>query len=794
MSKNLVKIKLIFVLSLFTVSCSLQKSLLDEDLILEKTNIEINGNLIKKDSLSDLITFKENSKLLGIPFNAMISSSAKKNPDSIFDEWVNEQKKQKKLNNIFSPKQVLQLKKYFKNFNDWKINNGEKISLIDSSEINRSLDNLNLYFQNIGYLDNSISFKVTKKPTKKAFVDFNIETGSRYYIGEINSKIESKIIDSIYKANKSKSFIIENDFFETKNFDLERNRLYTLFRNNGVYGFQINSISFSVKVDPAGNNYSLPLEIIIDGNNHEIFKVNDIILKQVDNEVNFRFKDDFILSKIKFEEGSIFNDSLRKATLKELNSLDLFTFPSVQYDEINGNKLNANIILNNKKRFALGFGFDIKQSDIEDIGIAFENRFKSRNFFKNGENFNLSASGSVGKSGDKTISQVNYDLTIDFPRFLIFENSSKSLENKRTFLSLGSSNQNNIGLDRNSFKFNYNYAWSNSKNYYNFSPVEIELINNKNIENYFNIYSNSYEELNLISKKYTSDPKYFINNELSIPNGINFFINDILNENLVVTNDDYSLVSYIEGRRKRLIANNLIIGSSFQISNNYDNRYDKRNFKQWKLKLKSSGNLASLVSKKNNQGKKLISDLEFSQFIKMEYSFIRHWDISDNSIFALRYFGGIAVPFGNSDNIPFSESFFGGGSNDNRAWEVYKLGPGSSGAKNEFNEANFKLALNLEYRFKMFGNFNGALFSDIGNIWNIFDDTNESSRSFDGFKDLDELAIGSGFGLRYDSGLFIFRLDMGLKTYNPYLAKNRRWFKDFSLNKAVFNIGLNYPF
>lgn len=794
MSKNLVKIKLIFVLSLFTVSCSLQKSLLDEDLILEKTNIKINGNLIKKDSLSGLITFKENSKLLGIPFNAMISSAAKKNPDSIFDEWVNEEKKQKKLNNIFSPKQVLQLKKYFKNFNDWKINNGEKISLIDSSEINRSLDNLNLYFQNIGYLDNSTSFKVTKKPTKKAFVDFNIETGSRYYIGEINSKIESKIIDSIYKANKSKSFIKENDFFETKNFDLERNRLYTLFRNNGVYGFQINSISFSVKVDPAGNNYSLPVEIIIDGNNHEIFKVNDIILKQVDNEVNFRFKDDFILSKIKFEEGSIFNDSLRKATLKELNSLDLFTFPSVQYDEINGNKLNANIILNNKKRFALGFGFDIKQSDIEDIGIAFENRFKSRNFFKNGENFNLSASGSVGKSGDKTISQVNYDLTIDFPRFLIFENSSKSLENKRSFLSLGSSNQNNIGLDRNSFKFNYNYAWSNSKNYYNFSPIEIELINNKNIENYFNIYSNSYEELNLISKKYTSDPKYFINNELSIPNGINLFINDILNENLVVANDDYSLVSYIEGRRKRLIANNLIIGSSFQISNNYDNRYDKRNFKQWKLKLKSSGNLASLLSEKNNQGKKIISDLEFSQFIKMEYSFIRHWDISDNSIFALRYFGGIAVPFGNSDNIPFSESFFGGGSNDNRAWEVYKLGPGSSGAKNEFNEANFKLALNLEYRFKMFGNFNGALFSDIGNIWNIFDDTNESSRSFDGFKDLDELAIGSGFGLRYDSGLFIFRLDMGLKTYNPYLAKNIRWFKDFSLNKAVFNIGLNYPF
>ena len=88
----------------------------------------------------------------------MISSSAKKNPDSIFDIWVNEQKKQKKLNNIFLKNKYYN-KKYFKNFNDWKINNGEKISLIDSSEINKSLDNLNLYFQNIGYLDNSISLK-----------------------------------------------------------------------------------------------------------------------------------------------------------------------------------------------------------------------------------------------------------------------------------------------------------------------------------------------------------------------------------------------------------------------------------------------------------------------------------------------------------------------------------------------------------------------------------------------------------------------------------------------------------
>ncbi|MDC3077268.1 BamA/TamA family outer membrane protein [Flavobacteriales bacterium] len=794
MLKIFTKIKLILILILFVSGCTLQKTISNKDFIVEKANIKIDGKIIKNDSLKELITFEENSKFLGIPISALIASSAKKNSDSLFKKWISKKNKREKLTNIFSEKQLFQINKYYNNFNDWKKNNGEKISLVDSSKINKSKENISLYFKNIGYLDNSVSFTVNKKPQNKASIDLNVKQGPRYYIGNIVSKIESKIIDSIYNKNKFKSFLKENEFFITENFDLERNRLYNLFRNNGVYGFQINSIVFSVKIDSTRNNYSLPVDIIINGDDYKIFKIRNINLEEIDNEPKFKFNKGFLQSKIKFRKNSVFNDSLRKSTLKSLNALDLFNFPSIQYTEANHNTLDANIILNNKKKFGLGFGFDLKQSDIEDIGIAFENRFKSRNFFKNGENLNLSASGSIGKSGNKTISQTNYDLTINFPRFLFFENYTDNLENKTTFLSFGSSNQRNIGLDRNSFKLDFNYGWTKNNKFIDFSAIQIELINNKNIENYFNIYSNSYGQLNFISSKYTSDSKYFLNGQLNIPNGINFFIEDVLNGNLIVDSDDFSLISYIDGRRQRLISNNLIIGSSFQISNNYDNRYDKKNFRQWKLKFKSSGNLASILINKNSEGKKLISDLEFSQFLKIESSFIRHWDVSDNSLFALRYFGGIAIPFGNSNNIPFSESFFGGGSNDNRAWEVYKLGPGSSGAKNEFNEANLKLALNLEYRFKMFGNFNGAIFTDIGNIWNVLDDTEEESRSFNGIKDLDELAIGSGIGIRYDSGLFIFRLDMGLKTYNPALIKKDRWFNDFSLKKAVFNIGLNYPF
>ena len=134
---------------------------------------------------------------------------------------------------------------------------------------------------------------------------------------------------------------------------------------------------------------------------------------------------------------------------------------------------------------------------------------------------------------------------------------------------------------------------------------------------------------------------------------------------------------------------------------------NKNEYVELAIDIANSDNLLEIQfgsgdSNKNDEGKKIISDLPFSQFLKSEISYIKHWDLGESSTFATRYFVGFALPYGNSDNIPFSESFFAGGSNDNRAWEVYRLGPGSSGATDEFNEGNFKIAMNFEYRFKKF--------------------------------------------------------------------------------------------
>ena len=186
--------------------------------------------------------------------------------------------------------------------------------------------------------------------------------------------------------------------------------------------------------------------------------------------------------------------------------------------------------------------------------------------------------------------------------------------------------------------------------------------------------------------------------------------------------------------------------------------------------------------------------MPFSQYIKNEFEYIKYWDLSRSNVLAARAFFGIAIPYGNSDNIPFVRSYFAGGSNDNRAWFPYSLGPGSVSAVNDFNEANLKLALNLEYRFPIVGDVNGAIFADAGNIWNVLDNVEDPNATFDSFASLKDIALGTGIGLRYDFTYFLFRLDLGFKTYNPAEIQSERWFKDYNFANSVLQIGINYPF
>ena len=200
-----------------------------------------------------------------------------------------------------------------------------------------------------------------------------------------------------------------------------------------------------------------------------------------------------------------------------------------------------------------------------------------------------------------------------------------------------------------------------------------------------------------------------------------------------------------------------------------------------------------LSNQVNNRNQKTVFKIPVAQYFKTDIEYKKFWQIGETSVLGLRAFTGVIIPYGDSD-IPFSKSYFAGGSNDIRAWRTYDLGPGTRQRGLEYNIGSFKFLSTLEYRFDLVGSLKSALFIDAGNIWDI---TNQSfvddESKLNGFSSIKDLAVGAGFGLRYDLKFLVARLDLGFKAHEPYLSGNR-WFTNFNFGNAVYNIGINYPF
>jgi hypothetical protein len=260
--------------------------------------------------------------------------------------------------------------------------------------------------------------------------------------------------------------------------------------------------------------------------------------------------------------------------------------------------------------------------------------------------------------------------------------------------------------------------------------------------------------------------------------------------------EDFDTVSDVNERYNILIEDVMVPVVAYSFVYNTRKNIDDNNFSYFTARFVSAGAIAnSLVKNKNENGQKTLFDLPIAQFFKVEFEYKKYWDLQMNNVLVFRSFIGAAIPYGNSDNIPFSRSYSAGGSNDLRAWRTYDLGPGGEINNLEFKVGTFKLITNLEYRFQVSNKIYSALFIDAGNIWDITDsDLISDEGKLINFNSLKNIAIGSGIGLRYDFGFLVFRLDVGFKTYEPYLLSNNKWFVNYNFGSAVYNIGINYPF
>lgn len=823
-----------------------------------QNDITVNGEKKSDDVLNDQLYQLPNSNLLGYRLRLQLYNLAKPNADSSYKAWLERKPgRHERMRKIFSEKQVQRLGNSFvvSGLSNFLKKTGEPPVIVDMNRVKKSRSRLSAYHHKRGYFRNKVTFTVDTLESKKAKVSYAVETGKPYFIDSIKTIIETPALDSLYSKTKNQSMIRTGEQYEENNFTGERERITSYFRNSGAYTFQQNNIHYVV--DTVSTKYKADVKLYVDNESvrqgdstftrpfklYKISKVN-IFTKNPTSEdqtidsVSYNgfnlystgklnYKPKAITDAVFITPGSTFSDFRRVLTSRYLSNLRVFNYPQIQYlqdtTDVTGSSLITNIYLNPRKKYRFNITADFTHSNIQDFGIQGTLGLSIRNIFKGAEILELSTRGNIGSSRDLAIqdksffnvSEYGADVKLSFPRIFFPLNTERIISKEMipsTLMSFGVSRQRNIGLDKESFTGVLGYNWSPRRN--NRVTAKLDLFNiqyvrNVNSDNYFNVYQSSYNRLNDIANVYISQVKeeYFLpqapgnpTRELLIPGGVSGFVDDVQNRKITVAEADSKNVNSIEQRRQRLTENNLIFASNFTYTTSTRTNLTDNAFFIFKSKIESAGNLLGLVSSLSNEparsksGNKMIFDVEYSQYIKGELDFIKHFDLRRGKVLAMRAFFGLAVPYGNSDDIPFTRSYFAGGSNDNRAWQAYRLGPGRSGGQNDFNEANLKMAYSAELRFNLFGKLNGAVFGDVGNIWNVFDAEIDNRNTFNGFESFRDLALGTGFGFRYDFSFFVVRFDVGFKTYNPGLPENNRWFKEYNFARSVLNVGINYPF
>ncbi|MDP2160004.1 MAG: BamA/TamA family outer membrane protein [Flavobacterium sp.] len=853
MKSRVTKIVLLIVITILIYSCNTVKRVPDGKSLLVNTEIVVDGTTAKQENINELLLQKPNTRILRIPISLLVYNLAKPNPDSMFRaRFIDDPVRFERTKKFISEKQVYRLGESFmyKGIHNFLKSSGEAPEIIDDEKTKKSALRLYNYYFNNGYFDVATSSKTDSVGIKKGKITYDVSLGQPYIIDSIKTAISTPAIDSLYQITEKNSLIKSGTQFRTDNFNDERNRLTSYFRNNGVYNFQQNYINFDIDTIGTGKKPNITVEIS-DYNYRKgdtiltvpfkVYKISEVNIYtdspssrnkiKVADSVTYKGFNLYSTDKLKYKpkaitdavfinKGGVYADYQNTLTNRYLSNLKVFNYPTIQYIEDTrdtvSDKLIANIYLNPRKKYSLLAAVDFTHSNIQDFGITGNTSLTIRNVFNGAETFEFAVKGTVGSSRDLAgsndnffnISEVGVDAKLNFPRIFFPFNTDKIIPKSMipsTNFGVGFAKQKNIGLDKENFTSSLTYNWSPKRfNTVRFDLFNIQYVKNLRIDRYFEVYGSSYNALNNIADEYSNqvNPDYFnSDNNLIIESGTNGFLNDVLgpNPSVFTTPDDFRTIRGIDERKTRLTENNLIVASSYSYTKSTKTSLLLNNFYILKAKVESAGNLLSLLSRTINEpliseGSSTFFDVEYSQYIKTEFEFIKHWDLKRNRVFATRTFAGVAIPYGNSNSIPFSRSYFAGGTNDNRAWRPYSLGPGSSGAINDFNEANLKLAFNAEYRFKLFGNFRGAFFADLGNIWNFLDNVTLDGAQFTGIASLKDIALGTGIGTRYDFSFFVVRFDLGFKTYNPANDEYRRWMKDFNFKSSVLNIGINYPF
>ena len=218
--------------------------------------------------------------------------------------------------------------------------------------------------------------------------------------------------------------------------------------------------------------------------------------------------------------------------------------------------------------------------------------------------------------------------------------------------------------------------------------------------------------------------------------------------------------------------------------------------------IAEAGNIHSAIwSIFQSKGTKELFGTPFSQFVKAHAQVVWTRRFGIESALATRVFMGAVHAYGNWEEVPYREQFYVGGSNSIRAFAVRSIGPGSyhPDYRDRYTyydqTGTFRFEANAEYRFPILGYFKGAVFLDAGNVWLLENDKLRPGGQLKMKNFLDELALGTGLGLRFDMSMLVVRADLGIAIHAPYDTGKSGYYNISNFKDGLaFHLAIGYPF
>jgi len=658
----------------------------------------------------------------------------------------------------------------------------------------------------------------------RAHLTMEIRLNTKTLIDAVVYELNDSLLQSIANKNTALSYVKKGMAYSNESINNELDRLVELFRANGYYYFtkekifaevdtlnqqlmelnldplyQINQVLEAEKTQRDHPLWKLSFQLRNTNKNEfkqystgqQIFYTDlklsdnpDTILAKglpyqesykniIQQYTKYKFKSSLFEEQSIIKKGALFNENAYFQTLNNFSSLG----PWQQVDArttLRNDSVYLHYFLTPSLRHSLNFDIEGSRNNSQLVagnllGLSTSVTFRDRNVQKKSISSISNARAGIElnvNNGNENLTQTllfNLGHTYSFPNLIIpFVPKRNTYTNQtRSTLSLNGAYIDRLNYYKlRSFITNWGYELKKNKNraenIWTYKPINVELYH-----------------LTKFSKL----------DSLLI---LNPFLRSSFNEGNVISQT----------------FNYLSTGTSLKNSN--QNNY-------LRIGIEEAGGLTGLFNSASSRiYRYLKAEIELRKLYKYPYSEL-----------AWRFMGGWGNNYSNDPvlkgQLPFFKQFTAGGPYSMRAWGLRQLGLGSSQFYDTSSKSqsfdrfgDFQLEANLEYRFPLFqwGSYKigSALFSDIGNIWNIRDTELDPAAGFKFDKLYKDIAVAIGTGIRMDFNYFIIRVDYALKMKDPTRLQNDGWLdirnlkwaevkpNGVKVNNYALQFGIGLPF